>query len=198
MATIIQRIQEQLGEKSLVPGTSLAHKWLLQKVKQLNPTGQDRMQLLKQRDAQRNKAIIGRFYFFHYEPKLKEVLPYWDRFPLVIPIKQYTDGFLGLNLHYISPKDRLILLKQLSRFATGSLQDERTRLKPSYPLLSATHQAYRATPCVKRYLLQHIRTRVIEIPTPEWDIAAALPLQQFTSKTSIRPQEVWEESKEKF
>jgi len=198
MATIIDKVQKQLDEKNFAAGGRNAKNWLLTKIKTLNARGNDRLKIISE-GKQKNKAIVGRFYFFFYDAKLKDELPYWDKFPLVIPIQQYSDGFLGLNLHYITPRDRLILLTQLKRFQTGALGDEKTRLKLSYPILKATHNAYRATPCIKRYLVGHIRSRVVEIAPEEWQIAAALPLQQFKSNTqSVSSQKVWKESEEKF
>ena len=52
----------------------------------------------------KKKLMIGNMYMFRYEPKLKESLPYYDRFPIVFPIEPYSDGFLGLNFHYLYPK----------------------------------------------------------------------------------------------
>jgi len=173
------------------------------------------MEIIRDQEQQRNRVMLGRMYFFMYNAKTKEVLPYWDRFPMVIPIMPHNDGFLGLNLHYIYPKDRLILLQQLSQALTGSLRDERTRLRLTYPILKAMHTAYRATPCIKRYLKGHIRSRFIEIPPTEWDIAAALPVQSFVAEqkkmqrndameahkarvAQIRKEQVWKDSKEKY
>jgi hypothetical protein len=199
MSTIIQKIKEQTESKKVDTSTAFGRSWLLQKMEKLNPSYHDRMEIIRDRDQQRNRAMIGRMYFFSYLPKLREVLPYWDRFPLVIPLMVYNDGFLGLNLHYIYPKDRLILLQQLSRLVSGPQSDERTRLRLSYPILKAMHQAYRATPCIKRYLKAHFRSRFIEIPPAEWDIAAALPVQKFTSTTNVvQNVEVWKESREKY
>lgn len=197
MSTIITRVRKQITKKYLTLGGRESQNWLLEKVRQLGTRGSDRLELLRE-GKQKNKTIIGRMYFYNYDAKHKATLPYWDRFPLVIPIEQYTDGFLGLNLHYIRNKDRFILLNQLRRFATGSLDNERTRLRLSYPLLKATHEAYRATPCVKRYLAQHIRSKVIEIQPNEWHIAAVLPLQHFTSKDGLSQSQIWDESEEKF
>lgn len=199
MGTLIQKIREQAVSKSVDTSTAFGRSWLLQKMKNLTPSAKNRMEIIRDREAQRNRTMIGRFYFFLYSPKGYETLPYWDRFPMVVPLQRYNDGFLALNLHYLPPKDRLILLTQLRRFATGSLNDERTRLRLSYPLLKAMHQAYRATPCIKRYLAGHVRSRYIEVPTTEWDIAATLPAQSFTSnKTNIRKEEVWKDSKEQY
>jgi len=58
--------------------------------------------------------FIGGLMFFIYDPKTKDKLPYWDRFPLVIPINLYPDGFLGLNLHYLPYYQRQLLLATLA------------------------------------------------------------------------------------
>lgn len=196
MATPLTRIAEQLQKQGLDPGTNPARAWLVSKMRQaVRPT---RTELFRDRQSLKGKTYLGRFYFFFYNPKLKEKLPYWDRFPLCIPITRYTDGFLGLNLHYITPKDRMKLLNVLSRYATGTITDEKTRLRLTYPILQATAQAYQATPCIKRYLYTHIKSRFLEIPAPEWDIAAALPLQSFKSQTTVSATEVWMDSKEKY
>lgn len=198
MNTIINRIQEQVATKGLDTSTAFGRSWLLQKMTRLSVTPKDRMEIIRDREQQRNQTMVGRFYFFAYNPKTKETLPYWDRFPMVIPLMRYHDGFLGLNLHYIYPKDRLILLTQLKRFQIGSINDEKTRLRLSYPLLKAMHQAYRATPCIKRYLAGHVISRFIEVPPAEWDIASTLPVQQFASARSIKKEEVWKDSKERY
>lgn len=216
--TIIKTIREQAEKKQLDFSQAFGRAWLLQKMAKLNPTPLERGQILKDQEAQRSRIIIGRFYYFLYNPKGKDTLPYWDKFPLVIPLQRYHDGFLGLNLHYIYPKDRLILLQQLKRTMSTPLMDERTRLRLSYPILKAMHQAYRATPCIKRYLAGHILSRFIEIPPNEWDIALTLPVQDFRAqmaKTSsealteeqrirkarqshVRKEQVWKDSKEKY
>ena len=61
----------------------------------------------------KNRIMVGNMYLFIYDPKLKNELEYYDTFPLVIPIKDYHDGFLGINLHYIDTMDRAILMYSL-------------------------------------------------------------------------------------
>jgi len=196
MANLLTQIRENLEKQGIDPNTNPGRTWLLSKMKRLvYPTRAD---LFQDRQALKNRTIIGRLYFFFYNPKLKEILPYWDRFPLVLPIMRYHDSMLGLNLHYISPKDRLVLLTKLAQFATGSLNDEGTRLRLSYPTLKAAHRAYEATPCIKKYLFTHVKSRFMEIPAPEWMIAASLPLQSFRGKSYTSSEAIWEESKEKF
>ena len=49
-----------------------------------------------------------------YNPKHKATLPYYDLFPLVLPIQKLSDGFIGINFHYLYPKDRAILLDEVN------------------------------------------------------------------------------------
>ena len=60
-----------------------------------------------------NIQNIGQMFMFFYDPKNKQTLPYYDRFPLVFPIELYSDGFLGINLHYLPQKYRANLMDAL-------------------------------------------------------------------------------------
>jgi hypothetical protein len=192
MAYLLNRINEQLAKAGLQPRTNQARAWLRAKINDLKPS---RQSILRDKARSRDSTIIGRMYFFYYDPKMKETLPYYDRFPLVIPIEQYRDGFLGLNLHYIHPKQRILLLDALSEFANNSKYDASTRLRLSYDLLRSTSAIYQATPCVKRYLFTHVESRFLEITADEWDIAALLPLENFQKASSSK---VYSESRKQF
>ena len=191
MAYLLDRINSQLRKEGLKPRTRQARAWLQNKVKDLN----SRNTLLKDASRQKTDSIIGHMYFYYYDPKTKDSLPYYDRFPLVIPIEQYPDGFLGLNLHYLHPKQRIILLDKRSEYASDSRYDNRTRLRLSYKLLSAAAKAFEATPCLKRYLYNHVQSRFLEIYANEWDIAALLPVENFVGATTSK---VWSDSRKKF
>jgi hypothetical protein len=194
MATkkLIDRIQESLAKEGLQPRTNAARTWLRSKVKDLTPS---KTALMRDQERLRNKSMIGRMYFYFYDPKTKDRLPYYDRFPLVIPIERYSDGFLGLNLHYIHPKQRLILLDKLSDTLTNDKYDETSRLRLSYPYLSSASKIFEATPCIKRYLFSHIESRFLEITANEWDIAAMLPMESFVGAKTSR---VYSDSRKKF
>jgi len=181
MAYLIERIKQQLAKSGYEPRTTAARDWLRSKIKDLKPT---RQALLNDKERLKTNTIIGRMYFYYYDPKLKDELPYYDRFPLVIPIERYQDGFLGLNLHYISPRQRIELLDALSDFATNSKYDETTRLRLSWNKLKTVGRTFKAKPCVKRYLFKHVDSRFLEITADEWDIAALLPFQNFQGATA--------------
>jgi len=139
-----------------------------------------RKNLVSSDERGRDNAIIGKMYFFAYDPKMKKTLPMYDRFPLVFPIEPYNDGFLGLNLHYLNPGERAWLLNKLKDFRNNSKFNTTTRLKLSYDLLASTKKlASVSRPCVQRYLFSHVRSKFIEMTTEEWDQAIGLPVAQF-------------------
>jgi len=192
MAYLIQRIKEELDKTGFEPRTSEARDWLKAKVKSLSPS---RTALMKDRDNLKDKSMIGRMYFYFYDPKLKDMLPYYDRFPLVIPIERYQDGFLGLNLHYISPKQRVILLDKLSNYLNNHRYDETTRIRLSYDHLRNASTIYEGLPCIKKYLYKQVKSRFLEITADEWDIAALIPYEYFDGATKNK---VWTDSRKKF
>ena len=189
---LIDRIKDSLAKKGFEPRSRDARTWLRSKIPALKPT---KAQLMSDRERLRNNSIIGRMYFYFYDPKTKDKLPYYDKFPLVIPIERYPDGFLGLNLHYIHPKQRIILLDKLSETASNKAYDEKTKLKLSYGYLAAASKAFEATPCIKRYLFSQIQSRFLEISANEWDIAVMLPMESFAGATTSK---VYSDSRKKF
>lgn len=123
---------------------------------------------------------IGRMMMFYYDPKLKKQLPYYDRFPLVIPIEFYPDGFLGLNLHYLPPGYRARLMDLLyNTIYTDKYLDERKIIRISYRILISVIKSNLYKPCVKRYLYGHIRSRFLILDPNDWQIALFLPTERF-------------------
>ena len=192
MAKLLDRIKTSLAKEGLTPRTNASRAWLRAKVKDLKPTSSA---LMKDRDRLKNTSMIGKMYFYFYDPKTKESMPYYDRFPLVIPIEKYNDGFLGLNLHYIHPKHRMILLDKLSDTMSNDTYDEKTKLKINYRYLAAASRIFEANPCIKRYLFTQIESRFLEITADEWDIAAMLPVESFVGATTSK---VYADSRKKF
>ena len=192
MAYLLDRIKESLAKEGYTPRSSAARQWLRAKVGELRPTP---AALMRDRERLKDKSIIGKMYFFFYDPKTKDSLPYYDRFPLVIPIERYPDGFLGLNLHYISPKQRIILLDKLSVFLNNDDYDETTKFRLRYHTLKNASRIFEGTPCIKRYLYKHVDSRFLEIPAEEWDIAALIPYEYFIGATKNK---VYADSRKKF
>ena len=115
----------------------------------------------------------GIMNLFGYDPKFKETLPLYDRFPLIFPLEPAKGGFYGINFHYLQPGARVAFLRQLSRFATDKNYDKNTR----YNIGELTGRYFKKT--IKRYLNNQVRTSFLNIPADEMAIAIFLPVARF-------------------
>ena len=192
MAKLLDRISKDLGKTGLSLRTSESRNWLYQNVKTLGSV--NRNDIVKDKERKAKTILPGKMYFFFYDPKLKDSLPFYDRFPLVIPVEKYADGFLGLNLHYLPVKYRVVLLDKLYDLTNNDKFDETTKLRMSYDLLSGSSRYKEFQPCLKRYLSSHIRSNITVIESDKWETTIFLPVEQFTKKTASAVQKMSVES----
>lgn len=143
-------------------------------------------------DQLTTRVMPGHLYMFVYDPKLKKELPYYDRFPLVFPFAKTEGGFIGLNMHYLPYQLRIALLDNLLVFKNNSKIDETTRLKYSWQLIDGVSRYKAAQPCVKQYLMGHVRTQFRQVSSNDWATAMLLPVERFVGATK---QEVWADSR---
>ena len=115
----------------------------------------------------------GVMNLFGYDPKLKQVLPLYDRFPLIFPIEPAKGGFYGINFHYLQPGARVAFLRQLQRFDTDKNYDKKTR----YNIGELSGRYFKKT--IKRYLFSQVRTSFLNITADEMAIAIFLPVARF-------------------
>ena len=144
--------------------------------------------LSKRRNMSQN--LIGKMIHFYYDPKWKKELPYYDTFPLVFPIHVEKDRFTGINLHYLPPNARAILMGHL----WSLLQDEKDgekRIALSYQVLKSASKYRLFKPCIKTYLYAHVRSRYLFIPAEEWEVALLVPSARFEKASETK---VWEDS----
>ena len=130
-------------------------------------------------------------FFYIYDAKYKDELPFWDKFPIVIPIKYYSNGWLGLNLHYIPPGLRGPLLDKLMEY-TKAANSPRAFMKLSYPLLKSIVRTKTLAPLIHRYLASHVKTDLVRVEPEYWMRAALLPVQQFQKESATT---VWRQSR---
>lgn len=131
--------------------------------------------------------LIGKMIHFYYDPKHKKTLPYYDTFPLVFPISFEKGRFLGINLHYLPPNARAILMGHLYSLLEEEPDGEK-RIALSYGILKSATKYKLFKPCIKSYLLDHVRSRYLTIDPKEWDAALMLPTAQFEKASE---QKVW-------
>lgn len=138
-----------------------------------------------------NYLVPGTMVHFVYSAKWKDVLPYWDKFPLIFPVSFYGDGFLGINFHYLRPEHRAILLDALLKTINNKRYDETTKIKINYSILKSAANSKYYAPCIKRYLYYHVRSSYIQIDANEWATAIWLPTAKFAKKSQSY---VWNQS----
>ena len=165
--------------------------WFREKVKQAGASARMKAvtpnQLLRRQPD--DNILLGKMFFYKYDPKFAKKLPYWDMYPLVFPFEKAPGGFYGLNLHYIPPRDRAVLMDNLNQYASNNKYDQTTRLELSYRLLK---RYGRAVPCVKRYLGDRIVSQTVRIDADEWEVAIFLPVERFQKASKG---EVWKDSR---
>ena len=136
-----------------------------------------------------DNILLGKMFFYKYDPKFAKKLPYWDMYPLVFPFEKAPGGFYGLKLHYIPPRDRAVLMDNLNQYASNNKYAKTTRLELSYRLLK---RYGRAVPCVKRYLGDRIVSQTVRIDADEWEVAIFLPVERLQKASKG---EVWADSR---
>lgn len=137
----------------------------------------------------------GDVYLFYYDPKHKDTLPYYDRFPLVIPFRKVKGGFYGLNFHYLPPLLRVRLLDRLLMFSNTKGITEATKLRFKYQMVNSSAKFAAVQPCVKMYLNSHVRSRFAKIEPEHWVTAMMLPVERFVGANK---EKVWRDSRKAF
>lgn len=187
----IREILKGKGKEPINPADAL--NWYRTALRQLG--GINATTLLQDRKNLGGGAFIGKMFFFQYDPKWKKKLPYYDTFPLVIPISILDDGILGLNLHYLPYIERATLFEKLLDFATDKRLNSKTRLEVTYGMLKGVAKYMEHTPCIKRYLNNHIVSKILKMDAPYWKIALYLPVENFKKQPKTT---VWKKSMAKI
>ena len=121
-------------------------------------------------------APFGEMYMFFYDAKYKDVLPYYDAFPLVIMMGPAAGGFYGMNLHYLPPV--------LRAKALDALLGEGGDVPGKY-----------IKPTIHRYLNKQVKSRFALVDKPEWEIATFLPTADFRGASNST---VYQDSRRKM
>jgi hypothetical protein len=176
MAYIYQKILESV--KNTKAEISKSVSWLFDTIKAFT-SKKELTESMYVKNGRLSEFFIGRMIMFSYDPKLKAKLPYYDAYPLVFPIQLYSDGFLGINLHYLPPAYRARLLDALYDNINSEKINDKTKLNISYNILNSASRFKYFKPCVKRYLYNHVKSRYYLVSINEWNKTVLLPTQRF-------------------
>ena len=178
MSNLFQKLELEAFRAGINPRTQESREWFRKRIQRL--TRVNREQLMREDEITRKAThSYGSMFMYFYDPKTKDKLPYYDTFPLVIPVEPAEGGFRGINLHYLPPILRAKFLDALLDVTNNKKYDQTTKFRLTYNILNGARKMRYFKPCFKHYLLNHVKSRFAEVPAPEWEIATFLPTAQW-------------------
>lgn len=176
--------------KNILPGdTKRSIDWYRKQIGRINTTPR---KLMSNTSNLTTRIMPGKMYMFYYDAKFKDTLPYWDKFPLILPFRLVPGGFYGINLHYLPYGARFKILNILNEIATTTGANESKRMILNWRLLNSTASLEPIKACVKHYLDSQVESRFLEINHSDWVTAALLPVEQFVGANKTK---VWQDTR---
>ena len=194
MASLFDTLQAQAFRAGVTPRSKESLAWFQNNVKKLGDVNQRNLLKDPALDATKNPKP-GDLMMYFYDPKFKQELPYYDRFPLTLLVQPAKGGFHGLNLHYLSPGVRARFLDELMELAPKNMTDTSRLTRMRYNLLKGVTKYKEFKPCFKHYLMDHVESQIVRVPMTEWQIAIFLPTEQFKK---VKAQSVWRYSRKAY
>ena len=170
MASVFDTIRQAAGDRDL------SINWYKKKVADLS----NRISAARlMRDGTLKRApSFNKLHFFRYDPKLKATLPYYDTFPLVMPIQSAPGGFLGINFHYLPIPLRMKLLETL----------DKRGFRGNYSKLKNIREV---KPTIKHYLKRQFVSGFLELEEDDYAPSIFMPVAQFRKAGASQ---VWRDS----
>lgn len=194
MASLFDTLQARAFRAGVTPRSKESMAWFKNNVKKLADVNQRSLLKDPALDATKNPKP-GDMMMYFYDPKFKEELPYYDRFPLTLLVQPAKGGFHGLNLHYLAPGVRARFLDELMELAPKNMNDTTRLARLRYNLLKGAAKYKEFKPCFKHYLMDHVESQIVRVPMTEWEIAIFLPTEQFKK---VKAQSVWRYSRKAY
>ena len=188
---LFDRLEQEAFRAGIQARTKESMAWFRNRVSGIKVS---RVGLIKQGPI-RQRQVYGSMYNFQYDPKTKKTLPYYDRFPLCIPIQKAKGGFHGMNLHYLHPVIRAQFLDALLNFTSDQNFTIGTKMRLTYNMMKRSTTLKWFKPCFKHYLSEHIKSKLLLIEPQDWEIAIFLPTDSFRK---VSADTVWSESRKKI
>ena len=168
MASVFDRIKVRAGD------TDRSATWYRSQLNRI-ASGKTAGQLFREGKLQ-GRPSVGRLNLFGYNPKLRAKLPYYDIFPLVLPLEPTKGGFMGMNFHYLPPLLRFRLLERMQARASDRRFDSKTKFEVNY---DDVKNIKIVKPTIKKYLYAYCQTGFLRINADDAAIAIYLPVQRF-------------------
>lgn len=145
----------------------------------------------------------GHLYAFEYfEPKFKKELEYFDMFPLVLSLGPTNTNLgvrnVGLNLHFLPIKIRVLVLVQIFEFYRRLYryriikEDDKKPVHIDYRYIVKKLAKYGVEFCVRMYIPSRQR-QIVKFPYKEWAKAIFIPSRGYKKIRANQLIKKWEE-----
>jgi hypothetical protein len=190
--TLKSHISRSPWLKSGRPATK-AIKWLYQEV-------------FKNPDVYRHNRMLlnqGNLYMFEYKnPKYKDTLDFYDKFPLVLALGPVSTKLgirnIGFNLHLLPIKIRVIVLclvfdffKRLYRYQIFHNRENRP-VNINYGIITKKLERYGVKFCVRMYIPNRQR-QIVKFGYKDWAKAIFIPSRGYSKITAPKLLKAWKD-----
>ena len=97
---LLDKLKSAIKTSNVKAKARAAGDWFKEKAKQASASARMRSvtpnQLIKRQPE--DNIMMGKMFFYKYDPKWAKKLPHWDMYPLVFPFERAPGGFYGINL----------------------------------------------------------------------------------------------------
>lgn len=145
----------------------------------------------KKKTGDEGKLLVGRLYLMKYEAEMAgdSDTGLYDQFPLIFLFNasKTKDGHQllhGLNVHYLTPRERMLLFIELLKLKASKKFNARTKLKLQWNLIKSVVKSELYTRAVHAYRTDRIKSRLVQVAAPDWEIVIFLQLQKWQKPKS--------------
>ncbi len=133
-----------------------------------------------------SNMLLGRMYFFRYEPDDPD--DSYDNYPLMFMLYEDIDNFSGINFHYLTPRQRAVLLGQMFTYLSNQDFGMTTKLMvKSFRILIQHDRRFRfAKSAYRQYRPDQVRSKIIQVHPLDWELAIMVPTEKFKSLAGSR------------
>ena len=173
MSNLFANLEREAFRNGITPRTKQSREWFKRRISSMRSV--NRNALMREEGVQTASQIKpGAMVMFFYDAKHKKTLPYYDAFPLTVLVDKASDGFYGLNLHYLPPALRAKFLDGLMDIASDNKFTDKTKFDVEYSYLKKSAGLKYFEPCFKHYLTSQMKSKFAVIPSHDWEIATFL------------------------
>ena len=187
MKGILEEFRQAFEDSGLKPRSIESNAWFEEKIEEIRRPI-DR-KLLKA-EVERERGIltphVGRMYLFNYYPKGVLTLPYFDMFPVIFLVAIKKEYFQGINLHYLPLDIRREFFTAVMERTNIKEFNKQTYLRIDYDFLNSFRKYRAFKPCFKNYASDRVRGRVINVPSPEWELVMNLPVAHWRRSSEAK------------